>query len=240
MTRRKIQIKKIDNMTARQVTFSKRRRGLFKKAFELSTLCDAEIGLMVFSATGKLYEYASSSLQQVLERHQLHPDNLGKMDQPCLELQLENSTYTILSKEIEEQTHELRKIKGEELHGMDIEELHKLEKDLEIGLRRVTETKGEKFLEEITALQQKEAQLMEENQRLKQMENLFSVQTHVLEQGQSSESVTNICSLSDPPQDNDSSETSLRLGLHCSISESSLTHKMQATSYQSPPKTTQD
>ncbi|KAM3694657.1 hypothetical protein ACJW31_07G072600 [Castanea mollissima] len=135
------------------------------------------------------------------------------MDQPCLELQLENSTYTILSKEIEEQTHELRKIKGEELHGMDIEELHKLEKDLEIGLRRVTETKGEKFLEEITALQQKEAQLMEENQRLKQMENLFSVQTHVLEQGQSSESDTNICSLSDPPQDNDSSETSLRLGL---------------------------
>ena len=47
MTRRKIQIKKIDNMTSRQVTFSKRRRGLFKKAFELSTLCDAEIGLKV-------------------------------------------------------------------------------------------------------------------------------------------------------------------------------------------------
>ena len=40
MTRRKIQIKKIDNTTARQVTFSKRRRGLFKKAFELYTLCD--------------------------------------------------------------------------------------------------------------------------------------------------------------------------------------------------------
>uniref|UniRef100_A0A7N2RD92 MADS-box domain-containing protein n=1 Tax=Quercus lobata TaxID=97700 RepID=A0A7N2RD92_QUELO len=60
MTRRKIQIKKIDNRTARQVTFSKRRRGLFKKAFELSTLCDAEIGLMVFSATGRLFEYASS------------------------------------------------------------------------------------------------------------------------------------------------------------------------------------
>ncbi|KAK7842470.1 mads-box protein jointless [Quercus suber] len=60
MTRRKIQIKKIDSTTARQVTFSKRRRGLFKKAYELSTLCDAEIGLMVFSATGKLFEYASS------------------------------------------------------------------------------------------------------------------------------------------------------------------------------------
>jgi len=60
MTRKKIEIKKIDNTTARQVTFSKRRRGLFKKACELSTLCDAEIALMVFSATGKLFDYASS------------------------------------------------------------------------------------------------------------------------------------------------------------------------------------
>lgn len=60
MKRTKIKIKKIDNITARQVTFSKRRRGLFKKAQELSVLCDAEVGLIVFSATGKLYEYCSS------------------------------------------------------------------------------------------------------------------------------------------------------------------------------------
>ncbi|KAF3975169.1 hypothetical protein ACB098_07G070400 [Castanea mollissima] len=214
MTRKKIQIKKIDNTTARQVTFSKRRRGLFKKAFELSTLCDADIALIVFSATGKLFEYASSSMQQVIERRNLHPENLGKMDQPSLELLLEKSTsYTMLSKEIEEKTRELRKIKGEELHGMDIEELQKLEKVLEVGLSRVTETKDERFLEEITVLQQKGAQLIEENQRLKQMENLFSTQTRVLEQGQSSESINNICSSSDPPQDNDSSDTSLKLGL---------------------------
>ncbi|XP_050260230.1 MADS-box protein JOINTLESS-like isoform X16 [Quercus robur] len=213
MTRRKIQIKKIDNTTARQVTFSKRRRGLFKKAFELSTLCDAEIGLMVFSATGKLFEYASSSMQQVIERHNLHPENLGKMDQLSLELPLENGTScAMLSKEIEEKTHELRKIRGEELPGMDIEELQKLEKELEVGLSRVIETKGERFLEEITALQQKGAQLMEENQRLKQMENLFSTQTYVLEQGQSSESITNICSSSDP-QNNDDSDISLKLGV---------------------------
>ncbi|KAM3742459.1 hypothetical protein ACB098_07G070700 [Castanea mollissima] len=210
MTRKKIQIKKIDNTTARQVTFSKRRRGLFKKAYELSTLCDAEIALMVFSATGKLFDYASSSMQQVIERHNLHPANLCKMDQLSLELQ--GTSYAMLSKEIEDKTHELRRIKGEELHGMGIEELQKLEKVLEIGLSRVTETKGERFLEEITALQQKGAQLMEENQRLKQMENLFSTQTHVLERGQSSESTTNICCSSDP-QDNDSSDISLKLGL---------------------------
>ncbi|KAA8536409.1 hypothetical protein F0562_028887 [Nyssa sinensis] len=67
MVRQKIQIKKIDNITARQVTFSKRRRGLFKKAQELSTLCDAEIALIVFSATGKLFEYSSSRLRQLFK-----------------------------------------------------------------------------------------------------------------------------------------------------------------------------
>lgn len=60
MTRKKIQIKKIDNIAARQVAFSKRRKGLFKKAKELAILCDAEIGLFVFSASGKLFDYASS------------------------------------------------------------------------------------------------------------------------------------------------------------------------------------
>ncbi|XP_030943297.1 MADS-box protein JOINTLESS-like isoform X2 [Quercus lobata] len=213
MTRRKIQIKKIDNTTARQVTFSKRRRGLFKKAFELSTLCDAEIGLMVFSETGKLFEYASSSMQQVIERHNLHPANLGRMNQLSLDFQLENGmSYAMLSKEIEEKTNELRKIRGEELSGMDIEELQKLEKELEVGLSRVIVTKGERFLEEITALKQKGAELMEENQRLEQMENLFSTQTHVIEQGQSFELITNIYNSFDP-QDNDSSDISLMLGL---------------------------
>jgi hypothetical protein len=59
MTRRKIETKKIENTTARQVTFSKRRRGLFKKALELSTLCDAQLALVVFSATGKVFDFSS-------------------------------------------------------------------------------------------------------------------------------------------------------------------------------------
>ncbi|KAG6674825.1 hypothetical protein I3843_15G063400 [Carya illinoinensis] len=59
MTRKKIQMKRINNTTARQVTFSKRRKCIFKKALELSTLCEAEIVLIVFRATGKLFDYAS-------------------------------------------------------------------------------------------------------------------------------------------------------------------------------------
>lgn len=60
MARERIKIKKIDNVTARQVTFSKRRKGLFKKAEELAVLCDVDVALIMFSATGKLFQFASS------------------------------------------------------------------------------------------------------------------------------------------------------------------------------------
>ncbi|XP_059446447.1 MADS-box protein JOINTLESS-like [Corylus avellana] len=140
MKRRRIEMKKIDNRAARQVTFCK-RRGLFKKAMELSTLCDAEIALIVFSSTGKLFDYASSSMQQVIERHNLHSKNLSKMDKPSMELQRANSTNTLLSDEIVGKAHELRQMKGEELQGLNIEELQKLEQLLKVGLSRVSNTK---------------------------------------------------------------------------------------------------
>jgi hypothetical protein len=59
MARGKVQLKRIENPVHRQVTFCKRRAGLLKKAKELSVLCDAEIGLVIFSAHGKLYELAT-------------------------------------------------------------------------------------------------------------------------------------------------------------------------------------
>ncbi|KAJ9680224.1 hypothetical protein PVL29_019509 [Vitis rotundifolia] len=142
MARQKIQIKRIDNTAARQVTFSKRRRGLFKKAQELSTLCDAEIALIVFSAAGKLFEYSSSRL-------------------------LENSTCAALSKEIAQQTQRLRQMKGEELQGLKIEELIELEELLEAGLCSVVEEKAERIRTEISDLQRKGDLLREENERLR-------------------------------------------------------------------------
>ncbi|KAG1354670.1 putative Agamous-like MADS-box protein AGL14 [Cocos nucifera] len=60
MVRGKTEIKRIENATSRQVTFSKRRNGLLKKAFELSVLCDAEVAVIVFSPRGKLYEFSST------------------------------------------------------------------------------------------------------------------------------------------------------------------------------------
>ncbi|XP_023003989.1 MADS-box protein JOINTLESS-like [Cucurbita maxima] len=224
MAKEKIQIRKIDNATARQVTFSKRRRGLFKKAKELSVLCDADVALIIFSTTGKLFEYSSSSMKGIIERHNLHSKNLQKLERPSLELQLvENSNYTRLNKEIAEKTHQLRQMRGEELQTLNTDELQQLEKSLEFGLSRVMEKKGEKIMKEITDLQRKSAELVEENKRLKkQAEKMdgvrhFGVEPEivVVEDGQSSNSVTEACvtNSNGPAQDLESSDTSLKLGL---------------------------
>ncbi|RWW13095.1 hypothetical protein GW17_00023207 [Ensete ventricosum] len=60
MVRGKTEMRRIENAASRQVTFSKRRNGLLKKAYELSVLCDAEVAVIVFSPRGKLYEFSSS------------------------------------------------------------------------------------------------------------------------------------------------------------------------------------
>lgn len=60
MGRGKIEIKKIENANSRQVTFSKRRQGLLKKANELAVLCDAQVAVIIFSSTGKVFEYSST------------------------------------------------------------------------------------------------------------------------------------------------------------------------------------
>jgi SRF-type transcription factor (DNA-binding and dimerisation domain) len=58
MPREKIQLKKIENRASLQVTFSKRRKGLFKKAKELAIMCDAQVGIIVFSQANKLTYFA--------------------------------------------------------------------------------------------------------------------------------------------------------------------------------------
>lgn len=63
MGRGKIEIKRIENANSRQVTFSKRRAGLLKKAQELAILCDAEVAVIIFSNTGKLFEFSSSGYE---------------------------------------------------------------------------------------------------------------------------------------------------------------------------------
>lgn len=57
MEKTKMEMKRIQNPSLREVTFSKRKNGLVKKTFELSVLCDAEVALIIFSETGKICEF---------------------------------------------------------------------------------------------------------------------------------------------------------------------------------------
>ena len=69
MGRKKIKITRINDERTRQVTFTKRKFGLMKKAYELSVLCDCEIALMIFNNNNRLFQYASSDMDNVLLKY---------------------------------------------------------------------------------------------------------------------------------------------------------------------------
>ncbi|KNA09352.1 hypothetical protein SOVF_154490 [Spinacia oleracea] len=64
--KRKIPIEKIENKARKQVTFSKRRKGIFKKASELCTLCGAKIAVLTFSGAGKIFTFGDPSADEVI------------------------------------------------------------------------------------------------------------------------------------------------------------------------------
>lgn len=51
------------------MTFTKRKFGLMKKAYELSVLCDCEIALIIFNHSNKLFQYASTDMDKVLLKY---------------------------------------------------------------------------------------------------------------------------------------------------------------------------
>ena len=66
--RQKLDMVKIPNESSRQVTFSKRRSGIFKKASELCTLCGAEVAIIVFSPGKKVFSFGHPGVEVVVER----------------------------------------------------------------------------------------------------------------------------------------------------------------------------
>jgi len=69
MGRKKISIARISDERNRQVTFTKRKFGLMKKAYELSVLCDCEISVIIFNSHNKLFQYASTDMDKVLLKY---------------------------------------------------------------------------------------------------------------------------------------------------------------------------
>ncbi|XXG85268.1 hypothetical protein AAC387_Pa11g0377 [Persea americana] len=160
MGRGKIEIKRIENLTNRQVTYSKRRGGILKKAKEITILCDAEVSLVIFSSTGKMSEYCSPSttLVKILDRYQ---KGSGK--------KLWDAKHEFLSNEVERIKKEndsmlikLRHLKGEDLTSLHPKELIPIEEALENGLANVRVRQ----MEFLRALKKNERNLEDENKRL--------------------------------------------------------------------------
>ncbi|KAK9081862.1 hypothetical protein Syun_031782 [Stephania yunnanensis] len=68
MGRRKIEIKAIEDKNKRQVTFSKRRKGLFNKAEQMCLLDKKMMSLVVFSPAGKPFSFHHPSADIVIDR----------------------------------------------------------------------------------------------------------------------------------------------------------------------------
>ncbi|XP_075112906.1 agamous-like MADS-box protein AGL62 [Nicotiana tabacum] len=66
--RQKIKIAKIEAKNHLQVTFSKRRSGLFKKASELCTFCGVEIAIIVFSPARKVFSFGHPNVESIVDR----------------------------------------------------------------------------------------------------------------------------------------------------------------------------
>ncbi|CAL5066355.1 unnamed protein product [Urochloa decumbens] len=169
--RKKIEIKFIENNEARQVCFTKRRQGLFKKASELSILCGAMVGTVVFSAAGRSFSFGHPSIDEVINRF-LNPvtpdgpasgapshgnggsvsDTVHQLSMECLQLQ-QSLDYEKKRKErLEEATEKemggrLMQLLTANVLELGLDELQELEKKLEEILLIVKEMVN-KVLEE--------------------------------------------------------------------------------------------
>ncbi|ESQ53707.1 hypothetical protein EUTSA_v10026116mg [Eutrema salsugineum] len=173
MGRGKIAIKRIDNSTSRQVTFSKRRNGLLKKAKELAILCDAEVGVIIFSSTGRLYDFSSSSMKSVIERYRDAKGDSNLESSPASEIKFWQKESAILKRQLHNLQENHRQMMGEELSGLSVEDLQKLENQLELSLRGVRMKKDQMLVEEIQELYREGNLVHQENLDLHKKVNLM-------------------------------------------------------------------
>ncbi|XP_024024542.1 agamous-like MADS-box protein AGL11 [Morus notabilis] len=164
MGRGKIEIKRIENTTNRQVTFCKRRNGLLKKAYELSVLCDAEVALIVFSSRGRLYEYSNNNIRSTIDRYKkANSDSSSASSIIEINAQYYQQESAKLRQQIQMLQNSNRHLMGDALSSLSVKELKQLENRLERGITRIRSKKHEMLLAEIEYLQKREMELENEN-----------------------------------------------------------------------------
>lgn len=168
MGRGRVQLKRIENKINRQVTFSKRRTGLLKKAHEISVLCDAEVALIVFSTKGKLFEYASDAcMEKILERYERYSYAERQMTTPGPDSHVSwTLEHAKLKARLEILQKNQRHYMGEELGTLSLKELQNLEQQLDSALKHIRSKKNQLMYESISELQKKDKALQEQNNLL--------------------------------------------------------------------------
>ncbi|XP_026428095.1 MADS-box transcription factor 16-like [Papaver somniferum] len=147
MGRGKIEIKYIKNPLNRQITYSKRKSGILKKANELTILCNAQVCLIMFSKSGKIAEYVSpaTTIKDILDRYRRKTNtNLWEAQYEALqeELRAQQDIGSRIKKEIRQRTG------GDGLSELSCGELRVLEEDLHQSLGIVRNRKAEREKQE--------------------------------------------------------------------------------------------
>ncbi|XP_003592353.3 MADS-box transcription factor 17 isoform X2 [Medicago truncatula] len=168
MGRGKVIMERIHNKINRQVTFSKRRSGLLKKAFELSVLCDAEVALIIFSSLGKLFQYSTTDLNKIIEKYRQCCFNnmsengyLGEHESQGLYQEL-----LMLRVKHESLARTQRNFLGEEINALSIKDLQSLEKQLERTLAQARKHQMQKLMERVDELREEVHKVEEVNKEL--------------------------------------------------------------------------
>ncbi|KAI8564702.1 hypothetical protein RHMOL_Rhmol03G0202200 [Rhododendron molle] len=156
MGRGKVVLERIENKINRQVTFSKRRSGLMKKAYELSVLCDAEVALIISSSRGKFSEFGSTSISQTIERYRQYCYAAQVNNAPGHEPECSRQELTRLEATYESLLHTQRHLLGEDLGKLDVDDLQNLEKQLDRALSKAREKKTNMLMKQMEALREME------------------------------------------------------------------------------------
>ncbi|KAL5731696.1 hypothetical protein ACHQM5_004400 [Ranunculus cassubicifolius] len=167
MGRGKIEIRRIENTTNRQVTFSKRRGGLIKKARELSVLCDAPLGLIIFSSSGKMFQYCTEqySMQYIIDRYQkVSGTQIKEHDNQELQHEIMR-----MRDQTDKLQASMRQYTGENLSVLDYNDLNQLEHQLEMSVEKVRSRKNQLLQQQLDNLRRKEQLLEEENGYLQRL-----------------------------------------------------------------------